>query len=280
MSEAPFRTAVELGTVQETLLTPLYARARQWGRDDAIVDDPQARKIVDSIDYDFTSLEKFPDTLTGCAIRASIFDPWIESFLEKDDSATAIVLIGEGLDTTFERNDDGRANWFELDFPDVIDLRRRCFAENSRRRCIAGNALDGDWIDEVAGAKCDQYLFQIAGVLMYLPEDSVRGLLTMLADHFPGCTVLFDTCSTLALRNSHRWEATVRTTGAKYQWGIDDPTAISQWDRRFRVSDVVYQLEQHRQQWSLKTRLASRLSRRLRHSYPCCRSILGQAALN
>lgn len=264
-----------LGVVQETLLTPLCARADQFGRNDPIVVDPAAAKLVSQIDYDFDRIRAYPDTLTGCAIRAAIFDSWIKEFLSVHPTGT-LVLVGEGLDTTFERNDNGRARWFELDFPDVIDLRSKLFEPSPRRQHIAGDALEGKWIDQVRESAGSGYLFQAAGVLMYLKHPQVLRLFTLLADNFPGSTFLFDCCSTMAVRNSGRWEATVRTTRARYGWGIDDPRAIQAWDRRFDVTDVRYMLDYHRSQWRWRTRFASTLSRSLRHAYQVNRSVLQQ----
>jgi len=263
----------ELGTVQETLLTPLCARADQVGRPDAIVDDPTAAKMVASIDYDFNKIRCFHDTMVGCAIRAARFDRWIKSFLDGPKPCT-LVLIGEGLDTTFERNDDGESHWFELDFPDVISLRRRLFEPNGRRTLIAGDVFDRDWIERVRNAGTSRHLFQIAGVLMYLPPDRVRELFIMLAEEFPGCTVLFDTCSELAKRHSGRWEASVRTTRAKYQWGINDARRIGDWDDRIRVTDVEYTLDYHRHQWRPSTRFWSAIYRPLRHAYQLNRAVM------
>ena len=201
-----------LGTVQKTLLTPLLARADQYQRDDAILRDRKAFEIVQQLvpHYapDFAAIRRFPDTLTGCAIRAAVFDRWIQSFLDQHDDA-AVVSIAEGLDTTFERNDDGRALFFELDFPDVIALRRELFGGAPRRVMIAGSVFETGWIDRVRHSGRTRFLFQAAGLTMYLPAQQVRSLLTLLADHFPGCTLLFDTCSEMAKRNSRQCELSI-----------------------------------------------------------------------
>ncbi|HBZ19782.1 MAG TPA: hypothetical protein DEO60_01525 [Bacteroidales bacterium] len=44
-----------------------------------------------------------------------------------------IKNIGCGLDTRFERIDNGKLKWFDIDFPEVIKLRGRFMNENSRR---------------------------------------------------------------------------------------------------------------------------------------------------
>ncbi len=37
------------------------------------------------------------------------------------------------MDTTFERIDNGRVYWYDLDLPDVIKLRKEFILENDRR---------------------------------------------------------------------------------------------------------------------------------------------------
>ncbi len=273
MSEVA-RNSIELTGVQETLLTPLCGRADQFGRPDAIVTDPLAHQLVESIHYDFSKLRRFHDTLVGAAIRAAIFDRWIGEFLSVAEQPT-VVMLAEGLDTTMARNDDGRANWFEIDFPDVITLRDRLMPATERQHRIAGSVLEPDWIAAVKAAGGRGHLFQAAGLTMYLTADQVRGLMTMLADHFPGCTFLFDTCSVMAKNQSHRWEATVRTTTAKYQFGIDDPATIRDWDPRFEVRRSESMMDHHRHQWRLRTRIVSALWPGLRHAYRLNESVLG-----
>ncbi len=258
--------SIQLGDVQETLLTPLCARADQFGRSDAIVIDAAAKQLVDAIKYDFEKIRRFPNTLTGCAIRAAIMDAWIQEFLTANPTG-AIGLFGVGLDTVFERNDNGRANWFEFDFADVIALRQTCFAPDPRRHLIAGDILETSWIGDVKAAAQGPWLFQAAGLLMYLQPTQVEQLFRLLADHFPGSTFLFDGCSKLAKQNSDRWEATIRTTAANYHWAIDDPHNVATWDERIQVTDVRYMLDYHRHQWRWDTRIWARLVPKLRKAY-------------
>ena len=276
--------APRLGTVQETLLTPLCARAEQCGRADGIVDDPTAAAMVKAIHYDFAKIRRHPNTLVGCAIRAARFDRRLQTFLQGPsntgtehlaDQQHAIVLIGEGLDTTFERNDDGRCLWFEIDFPDVIELRKRFFQPDQRRHLIAGNVFDPEWVSIVRSSGAKRILFQLAGVLMYLEPEQVKALFGILANEFPGAEIVFDTCSQLAKRNSHRWEATVRTTSAVYRWGIDDARNVNYLDPRVHVTDVEYMLDFHRQQWTTSTRFWSWIYPPLRRSYQLNHAVIG-----
>ncbi|MGW0609036.1 class I SAM-dependent methyltransferase [Streptomyces sp. NPDC002788] len=121
----------DLGTVQETLLIPLYGRAVESRKKDAILTDPRAEEIVAAIDYDFARFDNLP-SLTGAVLRTSLFDRWVTDFLAAHPAGT-VVELGTGLNTRYERTDSGRARWFELDLPDVT----RCAAPSSPTRHAA-----------------------------------------------------------------------------------------------------------------------------------------------
>ncbi|MEM9825751.1 MAG: class I SAM-dependent methyltransferase [Planctomycetota bacterium] len=266
---------IELGTVQQTLLTPLFARAREWNRPDAIVRDAKATELVSRLDYDFSTIATFSDTLTGGAIRAAILDRWVQEFLGRHPRGT-VVLVGEGLDTTFDRNDNGQASWLEIDYPDVIAMRRQVFDRHPRRKQVGGSVFKPEWAEQIDHSGED-VLIQIAGVTMYLEPERVRELFVRLADTFPGCTVLFDTCSTLGKSNADRWEATVKTTGAEYRFGIDDPRTIADWDDRLVVTDCLSLMDHHRHRWTKKVRMLTTFWKRLRNSYLVSRAQFGKA---
>ncbi|MEU2736091.1 hypothetical protein ABZ656_11820 [Streptomyces sp. NPDC007095] len=125
---------VRLGTVQEALLIPLYGRAVENRKQGAALRDNPAEKIATSIDYDFTRFDNLP-SLIGTVLRTSLFRP-VGHRLPRRSSRRHRGGIGAGLNTRYERADNGRARSFELDLPDVIDLRRAFFADTPRRTML------------------------------------------------------------------------------------------------------------------------------------------------
>ncbi|MBX9791938.1 MAG: class I SAM-dependent methyltransferase [Pirellulales bacterium] len=243
-----------LGTVQETLLIPLWARARESREPNPILCDPKAAEIVASLDYDFARFEQETKlTQVVACVLATIFDRWTRKFLDEHPDGT-IVEIGAGLDTRYERLDNGRARWFELDLPDAIAVRRQFFDETIRRQFVAMSALEPAWTEMVAEASAGGPVLILAeAVLLYFEEADVRRLFALIADRFPGALVAFDTCGRLAQRNSRKLEA-VRLTGAEFRWGIDDVHEIEHWDPRFHVLEVDSVMNHYRQRfgWGLR----------------------------
>ena len=213
------KAAAELGDVQMTLFVPLAARARETRRKRPALRDPKAVELIESIDYD--------ESLYGrgwggfvTVLRTLIVDWWVRQFLAAHPDGT-VVELGAGLNSRFERTDNGSAHCLEVDLPDTIDLRRRFFDDTERRRMVAGSVLDEDWMDVVA-AEPGPYLFVAEGVLTYLPEDGVTRTLTRIGERFPGAMIAFDTYTKAMLRRQHK-EAARRGMAARWAWGCDDP---------------------------------------------------------
>jgi O-methyltransferase involved in polyketide biosynthesis len=212
-----------LGAVQETLFIPLAARARATARRKPLLRDPRAVELVDSIEYDAATY----DSAAGgpiTVLRTLIFDAWVGSFLADNPSGT-VVEIGTGLNTRFERVDNGSVHWIDLDLPDTIELRRRFFTDTDRRRTVAASVLDDNWPAAVADCP-GPYFFVAEGVLVYLPEDDVTRMLARLASRFPGAMVAFDTYSHRMVVQQHKL-ADRKGMAARWDWGCDDPRSLT-----------------------------------------------------
>lgn len=215
------RPTPDLGEVQETLLIPLYARACDASSRRPVLGDRRARELVETIDYDFSGFGG--SSLSGSVYRSSIFDAWAARFIQ-DHPAATVVEIGTGLNTRFERLDNGRIHWFDLDLPDTIALRRRFFSDSERCTMLAGSVLDTDWLDVVA-ASPGPHLFLSEAVLIYLRDADVRRVLTQLAQRFPGSLLAFDTAGTRMVTGQDRNRSLAKVK-ARLRWVCDDPRDV------------------------------------------------------
>ena len=135
-----------------TELISLYCRFWDNLRVEPIVNDEIVVKIVHSLNYDFTQLKIPRITVLTTALRISKFDREVLAFLARHPDGT-MLSIGCGLETRNVRLDDGRAEWYDLDFPDVIRERKKHFQESVRHRCLGISALDPAWINEIREKK-------------------------------------------------------------------------------------------------------------------------------
>ena len=192
-------------------MLPLWARARETEKNNPVVRDTYAKKIVETIDYDFSQIEAghMADHQGVWAIRAYNFDQIVETFLENNRRAV-VVNIGAGLDTTFQRVERGTVLWVNIDLPDVVAMRQKLtrhglIPDSEREMTIAKSVFDFTWIDDVSRwTEGRSILIMAAGVLMYFEAREVETLFRKLAEAYPSSHVIFDAMSWLPAWGSNR----------------------------------------------------------------------------
>jgi O-methyltransferase involved in polyketide biosynthesis len=222
MGQVEEKHQVRLGAVQETLFIPLAARARETQRKHPVLRDPRAVEMLRSIDYDAARYGRGAGGFIT-VMRTAIIDFWVRRFLAAHPAAT-VVEVGTGLNTRFERVDNGQVHWLDLDLPDTIELRRKFFADTARRRMVAASVLDEDWLPAVA-QQPGPYFFVAEGVLVYLPEDRVIAALARIAARFPGALLALDTYPARTFEQQQKLAAR-KGIDARWAWACDDPRAI------------------------------------------------------
>jgi methyltransferase (TIGR00027 family) len=220
----------QLSGVKETLLYTLYYRAVDQRSKVPIVGDTWAAEVLDQVTADNRKglrtaklgvSGRFPPLL-----RARRLDDWAREFLA-DHPDACVLHLGCGLDSRAFRLDvPETVRWYDLDFPDVIELRRRLYPERAGYRLLATSAEDQGWLDEIPADR--PTLVVAEGVLPYLTETDVRQLLVRLTDRFPSGEMIFDGVA----------GPTARMTKL-FQWSLGDPGELERWNPRLTLVDVV-----------------------------------------
>ncbi len=244
---------VELGEVARTLLVPLWARAEESRRAAPLVTDAKARSIVDALDFDFSVLRDARASQLGCCVRAQLVDRWVREFLDHHPEGT-IIELGVGLNARFERLDNGRAHWIELDLPDVTALRARFFEAHPRRALVAGSITRRDVItglSELAPGPC---MVVSEGVLVYLRDAEVRDLFARLRSALPGAWFVFDAMTAHVVKLQRAHDA-MRHFDAQFAWELARPRDVERFaegvvvERTERFYDMLYAHPQRLPRW-------------------------------
>ncbi|GII59478.1 putative polyketide synthase protein [Planotetraspora thailandica] len=215
-----------------TLLATLYGRAHDSMADDPILGDTAAADLMSRIDYDFDRFRMRRGETLSVAMRARQLDQWAREFLTSRPDAT-VLYLGCGLDSrAFRLGPPPGVRWFDLDYPDVIDVRRALYPSPEGYRMIGSSVTDPRWLEEIPA---DRPALVIAeGLLMYLSESDIRNLFSEIVDRFPSGRLIFDAISPLGTR-LQRFTRPVQAVGATFTWALDDPHRIEQWDPRIRL---------------------------------------------
>ena len=114
--------------------------------------------------------------------------------------------------------------WYDLDLPDVIELRRKFIGdEGVRYHLLACSVLEDAWMETVMVHRGRPFLFLAEGVFMYFEEAQVKSLVLRLRDHFPGAELVFD-----AWRPFEIWIGN-RVLGGLLRWGFWRSQEIEGW---------------------------------------------------
>jgi O-methyltransferase involved in polyketide biosynthesis len=228
-----------LSGVAETLLMTLYIRAMESQRPDALIKDEKAVALVTQMSYDFDRIRQVKmddDDKVGVILRNREFDRYARDFLARHPQAV-VVHIGCGLDSRFERVDNGRVEWYDLDLPEVIDLRRKFIGDEGKRyHLLAGSAFDSAWLDKVSAHRQRPFLFMAEGVLMYFEEAQVKSLVLALRDHFPDAELVFDAFSPFLIR-ANNLRMAISGFGVRYHWGLGRGQELESWGDGIRLLD-------------------------------------------
>lgn len=233
------KKCVDLDNVSETLLITLYTRACESQRPDAVFKDEKSVEMVKRIDYDFSRARMQAHDEAAIIIRLREFDRFTREFLVRYPDAV-VVHIGCGLDTRFDRVDNGLVEWYDLDLPHVINLRRELMGEDRGRYHLVGSSVfEDDWLETVNMHRQLPFLFLAEGVLPYFEEDQVRLLFRKLRDHFPGAEFIFDAMSPFVI-----WVDNLQLKHAKMEarlhWGLKNVRDIEKWSEDFRMLEEWY----------------------------------------
>lgn len=239
--------AVKLGSVQETLLLPLWGRAVETQKQKPLLIDNKAVSIMNEIPYDFTRIAKNVSSVSqqSWIARSIYFDKKIRAFIELYPEAT-IVNIGCGLDTTFDRVDNGNVQWIDLDLPDSIELRRKYIAESDRRTSVACSVFDTAWYERIQ--RKDHVMLLIAGVIYYFDETGVKKLFNDFHTHIPGAEIIFDYSSSRGIKiaNKKVIDRGGMDKSAYLKWGIDDIFEIEKWDDHISVIETMPMFKEYK----------------------------------
>jgi methyltransferase (TIGR00027 family) len=246
-----------LTDISETLLIPLYARALETQSENPLINDRKAVEITSELNKTFrTSSSSLQRRLAKgkirrtaneklvvfLALRTRRFDRYCHDFLSRYPDGI-IVELGCGLSSRFSRIDNGSVEWYDLDLPEVIGIRKQFFQETARSRMIASSVLDFRWMEQLAATK-KNVLFIAEGLFMYLHEGDVKSLVRTMQQRFSGCWLACEVAASFVLNalKKDRWKRKFQRDHhlgpeATFHFGIPDGKNLESWGPGIRFLD-------------------------------------------
>ena len=227
---------IRLTQEKETLLVPLYSKAVENQRVNPIIVDPKAEEVLEGIDYDFRQLGIPWQTLITLAMRAKKLDSYVRDYLDRTENPL-VLHLGAGLDSRVLRVNPLKGEWYDLDYPEVIELRKKFYTETNHYHMISSSVTDSAWLDQVNGSGPACIIAE--GLLMYLHEEDVKQLFLALQKRLPASEFSFDAYSRLTVKGANN-HPSIKKTGARIYWGIDDAKQVETWGSGIKLLEEWY----------------------------------------
>ncbi len=209
----------KLSGVPATLFIPLTARIYASKNFPAYFYDDKSLELEKEIPSDLISKKSNQYQLLASVARYDNFDEVIRHFIQKHGEAN-IINLGCGLETAYFRIADGRATFYEIDFPDVIEHRRNALGEGDKEILLGYSLLDLNWTKHVDASRPS--LMVVSGVFQYLHEEEILTFLKEVRKALPGSEILFDYTNSVGIKYTNKYVKKTGNADAMMYFAIDD----------------------------------------------------------
>jgi len=271
-SKITSRNYISKGSIQETMLGPLWARATYSKLYPELLNDEKAIEIIEKVDYNFSEAKEFMTGKNefrsfGLLLRAKKFENALLKYME-NYPYTTVVNLGAGLDTTFFRVDNGKIKWYDLDLSNAIEFRNQLIPEGPRNKCISKSVLDFSWFDDIEWSRENGIFFIAGGFVYYFKQEDLKELFNSIILKFPGAEIIFDAISKLALRKFNQLAKKAGKGEAVY-FSVKNPENLFPlWSEKIEVVDwfPLWTRTEINPTWNNRTKKMIKLMRRLNTS--------------
>ena len=140
--------------------------------------DKKAIEVISKIKYDFTAANKDRKMKFGVISRTIVLDEMVSDYIKKHPHCT-IINIASGMDTRFDRLDNGQIRWYNVDLENSANFRLKYIEDTDRVKTLSYSAMDEKWVDEIK-IESGNVLIIIEGLTMYLQENDVSDILKII----------------------------------------------------------------------------------------------------
>lgn len=228
-----------MNNVNKTLYIPLYGKALV-SKKGILLHDPKAEEIWKKEEFLLKGKSRSKWLAYNMGMRSAVFDEWVRKKQEEQKSAV-VLHLGCGMDSRCcrihpkgmtghesglcggqgEMTDGHRqeALWYDIDFPEVIEQRRKYYEENEWYRMLGTDVRNLKWLKELPSGNA---IVIMEGVSMYMQPRELLRLMAALRKHFQKVSLLMD-CYTVFAAKMSKYKNPVNEVGVTTLFGIDEP---------------------------------------------------------
>lgn len=228
-----------------SFLLTLYGKAYESKTINPILKDIEAERIVEELNETLKNTEEKllrrlvdgkirKDLAIHLAIRAKKYDEYAVEFLERNPEGI-IVNLGCGLDSRYHRISGVAKCFYDLDLPEVIEIKKMLVKENENYHMIESSIFDEEWI--IALKNMEKPVLLLAeGLFMYLPEFDIKKLFGLIGRNLDTTEIVFETVDKSYTKGMKKKLVEFKLhrelgleKGTTYNFGIEYPNELELW---------------------------------------------------
>jgi methyltransferase (TIGR00027 family) len=242
---------MKLTNVSKTGIITLRCHVLESQKSKPIIKDPMAEYCLDKLtslvsveDKNQIFSRKLSSTLTNyIAVRARKYDSIVNDFILKNP-ACIVVNLGCGFDTRYWRINNQKCEYFELDLPELIEIKKDILKDKLNYELLACSVLDTSWIDRVTLKSNRNILLLAEGLFMYLPRDDVIDLFNIFTERLYHSQITLEVVTEKYTRGIWKKIVIMKMksnlgfdAGSSYNFGIKKASELESYGKGIKIID-------------------------------------------
>ncbi|MDR1487516.1 MAG: class I SAM-dependent methyltransferase [Deltaproteobacteria bacterium] len=215
----------KLQGVADTLFIPLAARIYVSKRFPEYFFDERAMSLEKEIPTESIQKNSSEYFYMASVARYYNLDLMTKNFLSTHKKCN-VVNIGAGLETAYFRLNSQNAVFYEVDLPEVIEIRRMALGEEPRDVLIGGDMFALDWMRSIDNSLPS--LFVVSGVFQYYHEKEIIKFIQDIKQAFAYGELIFDATNEKGVKYANKYVKKTGNTSAPMHFFINDCERFAQ----------------------------------------------------
>ena len=209
-----------LNGVENTLYIPLAARIYVSEKFPKFFYDEKALSLKQYIPTNSIANNTTEYFYMASVCRQQTIDKKIVKFLEENNQSN-VVFLGAGLETAYNRINNIKSSFYQVDLPDVINIRKRVLGNADNERLISGNMFTFEWIRELDTSLSTMIV--VSGVYQYFDKSKIIEMIKKMKLLIPKGELVFDATNSKGLKLANKYVKKAGNTDAQMYFSIDSP---------------------------------------------------------
>ena len=209
-----------LNGVEDTLYIPLAARIYASEKFPEFFYDEKALSLKQYIPTDSIENNTTEYFYMASVCRQQTIDRKIRGFL-KENNRSNVVFLGAGLETAYNRIGNAESDFFQVDLPKVMDIRKKVLGNGDNEKLISGDMFTLDWIKEIDTSQ--PTMIVVSGVYQYFAESKIIDMIKKMKSRIAKGEVIFDATNSKGLELANKYVRKTGNTDAQMYFSVDNP---------------------------------------------------------